>query len=105
MNLNIFKTISFVIVLIVCIKTEVLTNAWHILTASDFSIPEESSVFTFKVTRMNEGSGEWWLYGEDENYYYTMERTKAENPYAIISKSKARTCAHFNKLDYTTWCE
>lgn len=62
----------FALILIVGISvmSDVFSNAWSLLTERSFIIPTESSIIMFKVTSMNEGSGDWWVYGEDANFYY-----------------------------------
>ncbi len=52
---------------------------------------------------MNQGSGEWWVYGEDVNffYYFTGE---GETSYQKIAKSEAAKCNAFDPLNYETWC-
>jgi len=83
--------------------TPCAANIWCLLTGRGYSIPEESSVFTFRTLRMNDGSGEWWLYGEDTNnyYYFTGETSR---PYIAFSKNEAIHCKGFEITDYTTWC-
>jgi hypothetical protein len=83
--------------------TNVFPNIWHLITARGFVIPKESSVFTFKVTKMNEGSGEWWLYAEDRNYYYTVDQVDTNTVYQKMEKSSAEQIKHFDKHDYKTW--
>ena len=57
---------------LITIATPLGANAWSLATGQGFFIPEESSVFSFRVMRMNEGSGEWWLYGRDDEYLFAM---------------------------------
>lgn len=65
----------------------------------EYIIPKESSFISFKVTFMNPGSGDWWIYGEDRvNYYYYY----GLGNYAVIPREN--TCLSFKKLDYRTWC-
>lgn len=79
------------------------TNIWFLLTEPAYVIPSESSLFTFKVTTMNPGSGDWWVYGEDgKNYYYFTGNDNS--PYILISKKKSNTCEGFDANDYKTWC-
>ena len=77
-------------------------NYWYLLTANGFIIPDESSIFSFHVTKMNEGAGEWWLYGRDKNFYYhyTGESNK---PY--IKTSISANCVGFKPYEVDTWCE
>lgn len=66
-----------------------------------YKIPDNSSIFTFKENKMNEGSGDWWLYGEDFSNYYgisdSMEIIYFTPKKVSISNKK------FNKYDYNTW--
>ena len=72
----IFSTKVLIIVfLLFCIlgfSTNLFDNLWNLLTGRGYFIPKESNMFIFKVTKENDGSGEWWLYGEDKNYYYGL---------------------------------
>jgi hypothetical protein len=52
----------------IAIGTPAVFNLWSLATGRGFFVPTESSVFSFRVTKMNEGSGEWWLYGEAIRY-------------------------------------
>lgn len=49
---------------------QLLSNAWGAITGVGYFIPDKSSVFTFKTTCMNSGSGEYWLNAEDQKNYY-----------------------------------
>lgn len=87
-----------VLLLIAAAYTPVLENGWHLLTGRGYEIPDDSSVFSFRPTVMNSGSGEWWLYGEDNtDYYYLDSSTK-------ISKEASELCQGFKADDHTTWC-
>ena len=72
-------------------------------TGRGFIIPDESSILTFRVNEMNDGSGEWWLYAEDNRYFYTNVRTDAS--YTAFLKSELPLCPAFDPRDSTTWCE
>ena len=97
--IGLFTVISITLM----IKTSLVSNLWNSMTGQGFIIPNESSLFTFEATKMNDGSGEWWLYGEDDNYYYSMEKAGVEKPYIIISKIRTEQIPNFNKHDYKTW--
>ena len=66
--------ICTLIILLILIATGTFTrifpNTWYLLTCKGYFIPKESNIFIFRVTEMNEGNGEMWLYGEDCNFYY-----------------------------------
>jgi hypothetical protein len=92
------KSLLIIAVLLIMFCTELLPNIYSLIVNRGYFIPEESSIFTFRATLDNPGSGEWWIYGEDnKNCYYA-----AVEPYAVISKNNH--CPGFNKLDYRTWC-
>jgi hypothetical protein len=63
-----------------------------------YHIPRGSSLFTFRPTEWNGGSGDWWIYGEDNRAYYYFEDG------IYISKQTAKSCQGFLKNDHTTWC-
>jgi hypothetical protein len=92
--------ISFLLICILLgIFTEFFGNAWCLLTCLGYIIPKESNMFIFKVTKDNDGSGEWWLYGEDKKYYYGFDIN--ENNY--YKKIKGEENNYFDKFDYKTW--
>ena len=98
----IIGVITFLIITVLT-STELSTSLWFSITGRGYILPDESSIFTFKVTKMNEGSGEWWLYAEDKNYFYTMEKHDTDKPYTKISKEKAKKIMTFDKYDYRSW--
>lgn len=73
-------------------------NVWGLVTGRGYEIPESSSVFTFRPTLMNAGSGEWWAYGEDKKFYYYQDGTK-------FLKGDAINCSGFDPLLIETWCK
>lgn len=96
----------FVLILLLSISmiSDVFSNIWNLLTARGFIIPKESSILTFRTTLLNQGSGEWWIYGEDNNffYYFTGEE---KMPYIKITRTAASNCKNFDPLNYLTWCD
>jgi hypothetical protein len=90
--------------LVVCISVyallPTLSNIWYLLidTQDIYFIPESSSLFSFRPTVMNSGSGDWWIYGEDNRYYYYFEDN------IKISKQDAQPCRGFLQDNYLTWC-
>lgn len=87
----------------------VVSNIWCILTGRGYVIPKESSIFTFRATIVNDGTGEWWIYGEDRNYFYYMIEKESmvdslKQNYVKYSKSNANKCDAFNSIDFNTWC-
>jgi hypothetical protein len=75
-------------------------NLWGLIidTQDIYFIPETSSIFTFRPTVMNPGSGDWWIYGEDNHAYYYFENNR------MMLKKAAQTCQDFLKDDQATWC-
>lgn len=99
---NITIVLCSLALLIVFSTTPLLSNLWCVITGRGYFIPKESSIFTFTALVMNEGSGEWWLYGEDTNNYYSVEND-INLPYIVFSKKDASKCKLFLPTDYTTW--
>jgi hypothetical protein len=93
----------FALFVIIIANTELLSNIWFTSTGRGFIIPKESSYFTFTPTKMNQGSGEWWLYGEDENYFYATENSTSDKDYVLLSKEKGLKIEGFDKFDVKTW--
>ena len=80
-----FKKIAILFVillslLIIITNTRIFNNLWMLLTDASNYIPDPSSVFTFQPTRIDNGSGGYWRYGEDNNNYYYFS-VKEENVY------------------------
>jgi len=85
-NENQMKKLIAGITIILCFLlvtfTSVLGNLFSILTENEYTIPKESSILTFEATKMNEGSGGWWLYGEDNKILRTINGfNKYDNQY------------------------
>ena len=101
-HIKIFFVILFVVIIVLGFSTELIGNSWDLLTGRGFYIPSESSIFNFKVTKYNDGSGEWWLYGEDNRYYYALNIDDPFiPPYYIIVKNN--DIVGFDNLNYKTW--
>ncbi|WP_290735097.1 MULTISPECIES: hypothetical protein [unclassified Fibrobacter] len=80
-----------------------LLNCWMLLIEPNYIIPKESNIFQFDVNQMNEGSGDWWIYGQDnKNYYYYIGHDSL--PYITFSNGAAQICRGFDKLNVNTWC-
>lgn len=89
----------------VLVATPLAGNLWNLLSGAGFEIPSESSIFTFRPTVMNEGSGEWWLYGEDRrNYYGVPEKDAPPAGYLVFPRARVGECPGFREQDVTTWC-
>lgn len=85
-------------ILVVACCTEFFSNAGALVASRGYFIPKESSLFTFHVTLDNPGNGEYWLYGEDNAFYYYA----GVSPYAVMAKDVP--CPGLDKRDYRTWC-
>ncbi|WP_009964977.1 hypothetical protein [Verrucomicrobium spinosum] len=86
------------------VATPVMANAMGLAAEKVYIIPEESSLWRFRPTVMNTGSGDWWLYGEDADCYYHFEGSK-EVAYHAFKRSDVSQCPDFNPHNYETWCE
>jgi hypothetical protein len=93
-----FILTGLAVLCVIYLSARATPNLWGLLIDSAYFIPEGSSVFTFRSTVPNPGSGDWWLYGEDSRYYYYFEDD------VKLSKQVAETCQGFLKDDFTTWC-
>lgn len=82
--------------------TSVFGNIWLLLTENGYEIPKESSIFTFEATKMNDGSGGWWIYGEDNEKYYALS-TDSINSILFIDKLQSKKIENFDKFNYETW--
>lgn len=91
--------------LLIAFKGRFISNKILLVTNSGYYIPKESSIHTFKQLQVNEGSGEYWIYGEDDkNYYYAGEGVEGVGEvYVLISKEQTQNCPDFKVLDYGTW--
>lgn len=77
-------------------------NLWFLVTSATYTVPAESTIFSFEPTRMNDSSENSWVYGMDnERYYY---RRDADEDYVMLLKSDAIDCSGFNEHDFKTWC-
>ena len=76
-------------------------NVWGLMIDEHYFIPQESNIFQFTATAMNQGSGDWWIYGEDDKYYYALNLENENPKYLKLKKGLER--ANFNAKDYHTW--
>ncbi|WP_298540899.1 DUF4952 domain-containing protein [uncultured Aquimarina sp.] len=89
--------------LLIGFSTQLFSNSWGLLIGNSYVIPNQSSIFTFKAVKMNKGSGNYWLYGEDQKYYYTTLEKVHIGSYALLAKEKAKSISNFDKTNYKTW--
>lgn len=89
--------------IVVLAGTPIASNAWFAMTEPAYVIPRESSPWRFTPTQMNDGSGDWWVYGQDDrNYYYFTG--SGEPPYLVFPKARVSSCVGFEREDHRTWC-
>ncbi len=92
--------------LAITLSSQLIPNAWGLLVGNGYVIPKESSIFRFKVTQMNEGSGDYWLYAEDENFFYSQMIGDENASYVKISREESLNpyrYAKFDKFNIKTW--
>jgi hypothetical protein len=88
---------AVLVVLAVC--THSCTNLWYLLTENGYFVPQESNIFCFNATKMNPGSGGWWIYGEDGKYWYALYQS------GYLKLRKGNGPENFDKFNYRTWGE
>lgn len=91
------------LLLIIGFSTQLFSNLWGILTGNRYIIPNQSSIFTFKTTKMNDGIDDYLLYGQDQNNYYTTLENDHIKPYAYVAKEEVKSVLNFDKTNYKTW--
>lgn len=72
-----------------------------LLAEGDGYIPDKSSIFNFRLTHMEEGSGGYWRTGSDSKYFYYFSPVEK---YTYFYIEKDNKCPNFNELDFETWC-
>ena len=83
-----------------------LVVAFVVWIDHDYMIPEESNFFDLKITQDSGGNGNYWIYAEDSNYYYTTLGENAQDTgYQVFAKTDAEKITSFDPLNYTTWVE
>jgi hypothetical protein len=70
-----------------CVFSQAPTNVWLLLTENAYFVPKESSIWSFEATVLNQGSGNWWVCGEDSRYFYVM---RADSGYFFMAKNENR---------------
>ncbi|WP_299674480.1 hypothetical protein [uncultured Roseobacter sp.] len=77
-----------------------LGNLFLTATSAAFYIPAQSSLWRFRATVMNEGSGDWWLYGEDAAHYYAVSD---DDHFAYVYLPKHQAPVAMDPRDTATW--
>lgn len=88
------------VIIILSSLTNAGSNIWLSATGNGFFVPGESNILSFEVTKMNEGSGEWWLYAKDGNFYYAI--TEDGNP-EYYTYPAGKEPPGFDSLNLETW--
>jgi len=83
--------------------TQLWGNLYGMIQDPGYRIPRHSSLLSFKVTVMNPGSGDWWLYGEDGKYHYAYSDSPAIKCH-VFPKELVDRCPSFVATDKATWC-
>lgn len=91
-----------VALLVFAMMNPVTQNLLSVVMEPGFLIPSESSLRKFRPTVWNEGSGEWWIYGEDVKAFYWFIGAR-EVDYLRIEKDKVASCPAFNPTNAATW--
>jgi hypothetical protein len=78
-------------------------NVWLSVTDRDYQVPADSSLLDFQSTKLNPGSGGWWVYGEDRTRFYAFTGAGSP-PYRSIGREAALACRGFDPRDLATWC-
>ena len=94
---KILLTLTLVSFFVFCFITPIGTNLWYVTSAREYLIPQSSSIFKFEPTKMNQGSGEWWIYGEDSSFFYFHEGIAFDKHYAD-------DCAGLDRHNVESWC-
>jgi hypothetical protein len=92
-------------VLALAMFTELFGNSWQLLTdggAGGYFVPAESSIFSFRETQANSGSGGWWIRGEDRANFYSVE--PGGPGYLVFPKVAVTRCPGFNPIESASWC-
>ncbi|XFC38513.1 hypothetical protein ACEF39_001511 [Stenotrophomonas indicatrix] len=100
-TLGIFMAVLIVGTMAICLATPLASNATMLLMDRSNFIPAQSSILSFEPYVINDGSSNYWLYGQDQTYYYHFTY-QADAPYLYIPRKNA--CAGFDRADVRTWC-
>jgi hypothetical protein len=92
---KIMLIVGFGCFLLIFLWPQLPINLWLWSIERAYVIPEESSFFTFNPTVLNPGSGEWWIYGEDQRFFYYFSGDE-RMLYISYPKKLAMTCSGFD---------
>ena len=91
----------FALLVALAIWTPLFSNLLMLAMDRENFIPAESSVLSFEPVAVNQGSSNYWIYGQDKQHYFHFSYEPAV-PYLFILKSN--TCPGFDRLNVKTWC-
>lgn len=95
---------SLGLLLVIGVSTQLFSNLWGLLCGNGYYvIPNQSSIFTFNSTQMNKGSGDYWLYGEDQKYFYSKMLGGKNEAYIKVCKKTVQSQESFDKHNFKTW--
>ena len=96
-------TLAVLLFVLLIIQSNCVGNYYMTKIDPVYIIPNESSMCRFEVNQMNNGSGDWWIYAQDDsNYYFFLGYDSL--PYIVFSRSTAEKCIGFDKVNVDTWC-
>ena len=90
------------IFLFLCLITAAPANVWFLITYRSYTVPAESTIFSFEPTLMNDADENSWTYGKDNERFYYHGLEGAD--YFMVSRTDAMSCSGFNEHDFKTWC-
>ncbi len=95
----------FGFLLIIIVRFQFVENTFNngvsLLLRNGFFIPKESNIYSFKENQSDDGSGGYWLYAEDDTYYYSTMTKNA--PYTKVLKENVKYNKEFDKYNIETW--
>ena len=96
-------TLAVLLFVLLIVRFNCVGNYYMTKIDPVYIIPNESSLCRFEVNQMNNGSGDWWIYAQDDsNYYFFLGYDSL--PYIVFSRSTAEKCIGFDKVNVDTWC-
>lgn len=87
----IFLSLIAIIGISVMVCPRGIDNTIALLLENNYFVPKECNICVFRGIVFNGGSGEGWLYGEDNNYYYMLNvdyESKSDPSYFILKKEQ-----------------
>ena len=99
--MKLFIALLLAAVLVLGVATPLFANLLMLLMDRDNFIPAQSSLLKFEPYQVSQGSSNYWLYGEDDRYYYHFTYEPA-HPYRYIAKDNH--CPAFDRNDVRSWC-